>query len=668
MRPPSMFEFASPAHEVVNADEFDSIQTRRVDANHIQIDYSNHPSQAISVTCAIRSEGDLIRFNISATGNATGRAVFSLRYPQFASPAGLDGNPQDDRVVMPGTPADGTVVYGPGTVTAQACRLYPRQAYAQFLALYGPTAGLYQACYDNTGQVKTLDLSTSATQYVETQFRHIRPEVVGADATVPYDIVLRTFHGDWHDAADIYKEWAHQQPWCANKIAQRANVPQFLKEGTVLLIESNQDNITNLASTLQTYKTQIGIPHVVGAVYGWENRGNWRGIFYTPARPSSQAYIDAAATMKSQDNRLALLTSGLHWVVQSTGASGGGPFDDTALWNPLKYICIAKSDQTAWTSTTGIGISTSGLSAFPCRGSVESRKRMKQFFLDTEALDASLVSFDQDIGAGQLLPCYSNNADHQHPPGYGDWMYTDMRDLCEDILAAGKPSNPDFGLLCEDVSELLIPQMATYWGREHGILPDFSPFEAHGIGLFSYLYHEYITIISAAMTDPQVGLTGSDGFIYACANCLTYGDIPGPFLSRITTASQTAFNNFAMPIAHFPEYLIFGDRRRPPQITVGTQVIGSLTLPAVVQGTFRAQDGSYGTVFANTTKQSQNVTVTLSRSAPAATLCLYDRTVANQWTHTAPGQQISFSIEAYGTRMLVENTTSSSARDWKGYP
>ena len=91
---------------------------------------------------------------------------------------------------------------------------------------------------------------------------------------------------------------------------------------------------------------------------------------------------------------------------------------------------------------------------------------MKQIFLRIASLGVSLISFDQEIGGGQNAPCYSRT--HGHPPGYGNWMWTDFRDLCAEILRDGKPVEPELGLFLENVSELAIPYMATYWSRQFG--------------------------------------------------------------------------------------------------------------------------------------------------------------------------------------------------------
>jgi len=53
-------------------------------------------------------------------------------------------------------------------------------------------------------------------------------EPVG-DCESPGDVVCGPFHGDWYDAARVYREWALTAPLCAKgPIHQRADYPEWL--------------------------------------------------------------------------------------------------------------------------------------------------------------------------------------------------------------------------------------------------------------------------------------------------------------------------------------------------------------------------------------------------------------------------------------------------------
>ena len=255
---------------------------------------------------------------------------------------------------------------------------------------------------------------------------------------------------------------------------------------------------------------------------------------------------------------------------------------------------------------------------------------LREAFLGVARLGVPLISFDQEIGGGQAAPCYSTT--HGHPPGYGNWMWTGFRDLCAEILRQGKPMQPELGLFMENVSELAIPWMSTYWSRQFGEV-DHGAVGARGVGLFSYLYHDYVTAIGAACVQGQ-GLQGTRPHPglrrYVLANNLVRGLIPGPFLSDVPLEPQGSWQSeiapayfaYCQPYARFADYLLLGRSARPPALECADVQLWyyrqdatgeplrpggpkvkkvPIALPAVVAGRFEAQDGSFGTVLANST-------------------------------------------------------------------
>jgi hypothetical protein len=261
-------------------------------------------------------------------------------------------------------------------------------------------------------------------------------------------------------------------------------------------------------------------------------------------------------------------------------------------------------------------------------------------------------------------------------------MWTDFRDLCQEILEEGKPGNPELGLFLENVSELAIPWMSTYWSRGFGVV-DRIVAGAESVGLFSYMYHEYIPVIGAAMVqgqgapgaNPEAGLRQ-----YVLANCLVRGMIPGPFMHQIQlepkndsqrTVSEAYFS-YCRPYRRFPEYLLLGVTQRPPELNCRTvtftyqpannqsivpeKAIGRkmpITLPAVKCGSFRGADGSLGTIIVNATNQPQPATLKLPAAVRSAILYRYDRSTEREHGALKTGTSINLSLEPYATRMLI---------------
>ncbi|MBN1342118.1 MAG: hypothetical protein JXQ73_05535 [Phycisphaerae bacterium] len=673
---------------------FRKIVVRKTGAAGIEATFTDHVSLPITAKVHAKTGQDgTIRLGIDLT-NPSDWAVAAIRFPLMAWPARLGDDADDDRLILPWL--GGSVLPAPGQLSQSRTMDYPGISFAQFTAFYDNTAGLYLAAHDPNGHCKRWDLATSRDAYVQMPLAHLLPELPARQVSIPYDVVLDTFRGDWRDAAAIYKRWARNQPWCRTPLADRNDVPDFLKKGTGILIAGIQDeagrtrtvgkDLERLPGWVAQYRKRTELSSITFVPYGWENRGTWAGINYLPAVPSNEAWQRAAAALKAQGDRLAFLTSGFWWVVKRRETSSGPAFDDTADFERRAEMVVHRADGRPflvdnYDQTTGHG-SWRGLSATLCHGSRAAQDTMRDTFLNIARLGVSLISFDQEIGGGQRAPCYDKR--HGHPPGHGCWMWTDFRDLCADIIDKGKPIQPDLGLFLENTSELAIPVMSTYWSRQFGEV-DHGVTGARGIGLFSYLYHEYVTAIGAACvqgqgaqgTRPHCGLR-----CRALANNLVRGLIPGPFHHDVPLETNDpwrdpvarAYFSYCKPYARFPEYLLLGQACPPPAVTCETTDVWfyrydskgkalrpgqpkvskiPLVLPAVIAGSFIAADKSVGTVIVNTTDADQQATATLDAPAREAILYRADKTEVRRWNALQPGAKVEMSLEPFATRMLI---------------
>ncbi len=296
------------------------------------------------------------------------------------------------------------------------------------------------------------------------------------------------------------------------------------------------------------------------------------------------------------------------------------------------------------------------------------------------------VSFDQEQGGAQAAPCYDPS--HPHGRGYGTYIWTGLRETCEGILAGARSTSPNLGLCMEDTCELAIPYMATYWSRQFkgGFDEDMPPVNDYpnSVGLFSYLYHEYVTAIGAACVQGQ-GAHGTrppaEVRCFILSNNLCRGLIPGPFVRDVPIDSEddwhkmvsSAYFSYCQPYARFPEYLVLGEAVPPPilkcdRVTVdvpnapatrpdgkppATLKTPQVRFAAVNAGSFRAADGSIGIILANSTDKPRTADL-LAPAAPAS-LTLYDarRRELQRWTSPGANQTIRIDLEPWGTRVLI---------------
>ena len=674
--------------------DFRKVAARRTGTNSLALDFDGHPAYAVSArVTAVLGEDETIRLRIRID-NRSDWSVASVVFPQMPAPAALHGDGADDRLLIPWS--SGAVIPRPGQRNTRRDAAYPGSAFAQFYALYTARAGAYVAAYDPDGHCKRLRLQCVPEKLVSLTFDHLFPQVPGQSATLPYDVVLRTFKGDWRDAAEIYKTWAMKQPWCAKRLTERDEVPQFLKDGAGVIITTVHnpvgrkrwlgDKLEKLPDLMDAYRKATGLRRMIFVAYGWENRGTWAGINYLPTIPSDDVWRRTCAELRTRGHRAAFMTSGFWWVVKRRRTGSGPAFDDTADFERRRGMCSQNADgstwKTDWYERTKVFGSWRGLSVRLCHGSPKAGDTMKRIFLDIARLGVPLISFDQEIGGGQREPCYSKA--HGHPPGRGQWMWTGFRDVCAEILKEGKPIEPELGLFLENVSELAIPYMSTYWSRQFGEI-GVGASGGRGVGLFSYLYHEYVTAIGAACvqgqgqhgTRPHPGLR-----CRVLANNLTRGLIQGPFMHDVPLKGgdkwrrqvSQAYRSFCRPYKHFPEYLVLGKTRRPIHVECDDVELWfwrrdgkkgkpikkggpplarePLVVPAVTTGSFQAADGSIAAFIVNTTSEPREAVVILP-AAKQATIYHADRTGEETLRAASADQGVPVSLEPFGIRVVV---------------
>jgi len=683
----------------------DSRSFRRVDISAekpqaLRLIFRDHPTRDLSAEVTVRiDERGAVCFRLRVH-NGTNSTIRRVLFPHVPWSPRLGDDIADDRLLFPFH--DGQLFSSPGKWDGFMEAEYPGMACAQFAAYYDRRAGVCLAAEDAAGHPKRWQRDTRAGRQVAVNLLHLLEEPPGNDVQLDYDVVLHAFAGDWRAAARAYKSWATKQPWCAKKLAERTDVPPLLKKGSGVIIESGfqnsnataekyGQNLEKLPEFVEAYRRKTGLAHVVFVPYGWENRGNWAGINYFPAHPSNEAWSKTAQRLRENGDGLMFLTSGFWWVVKRQDVGLGPAFDDseqieqykpTLIKNPdgapwfLDCYDIAKNPKQIWR----------GLSMHLCHGSAEAQAKMNEIFLQAAKLGATIVSFDQEQGGAQAAPCYDPS--HEHGRGYGTYIWTGLRETCEKILADARAINPQVGLCMEDTCELAIPYMATYWSRQFkgGFDEDMPPVNDYpnSVGLFSYLYHEYVTAIGAACVQGQGDKRirpPAEVRSFILSNNLCRGLVPGPFARDVPIDPKddwqkkvsSAHFSYCQPYAHFPEYLVLGEAVPPPivkcaRVTVdvpnttpartgGKQPARPQTpqvrFAAVNAGSFRSADGSVGTVLANTTDEVQAAEVLVS--APRLSLTLYDahRRELQRWTSCGTDRTIRIDLKPWETRVLV---------------
>jgi hypothetical protein len=271
--------------------------------NRITIAYSQFEGMDISatVTVDVAEDSPFMNWNIEVDNN-TSYLMDYIDFPNVVVPNDLVATGGDSRVFWP---AQEGVVVEDMKVREEGIRkyqpvehprllgwigIYPSSAQMQFMAYYSSEAGLYMATHDDQFNVKGIEYCRAGENGIKMEY-HLFAEGAGKGKyKLPYDMVIGTFEGDWHDAADIYRSWSESSEIPRpTKIANNKDLPDWYFESPVVVTyplrgEHDMDDGTMPPNALYPYTNAL--PHlenlsdafdskVMSLLMHWEGSAPW---------------------------------------------------------------------------------------------------------------------------------------------------------------------------------------------------------------------------------------------------------------------------------------------------------------------------------------------------------------------------------------------------------
>ncbi len=143
----------------------------------------------------------------------------------------------------------------------------------QFFTYYEEDkGGLYFAALDGKGHQKWLNVYKEKDHLTASHMAGFENAVPGSRIDMTYDFTVRATHGNgWEEAAELYKAWAQDQPWCERGLAKdRTDKSDWLHEKVgycTFGVNAGHDR----TKWLRRYRQDIGTPgfHVLGP--DWTN-------------------------------------------------------------------------------------------------------------------------------------------------------------------------------------------------------------------------------------------------------------------------------------------------------------------------------------------------------------------------------------------------------------
>ena len=518
---------------------------------------------------------------------------------------------------------------------------YPGQIPMQMFACYNEQAGLYLATHDAGQNVKSFDVAPMTGYGPSPVFSisHFPSEVMGADVAFAYDTVLGVFHGDWYDAADIYKAWATKQWWCEKKLWQR-DIPDWMHSGFGVFQMSNfhlpvlktNHSMAQIADVVNGLSEEIGVP-LLALVFNWEGGGGWTGpVGFFPPREGEAEFKDAMRRLRRAGNHGFVYITGGCWYLKL-------PYDPP--FNSLQEFEAEgrpHAIMTAQGEISGRGPSHPGWQATRiCPQTQYTQELTASILLQCLGLGCTVVQID-NFPCGGSEACYDPS--HGHPLGHGQWWSEAWANILKETRQRARAKDPNCAMATEGISENFIPYLDMFDHRA-GNMEYFGhyrrghPMGGEVIPLFNYVYHQYIGSYLAAY--PECNRPEVLYWTRCLGKSLVQGAVPtgGHYFPEPAELNPTTIAFYKKIIRAAARecwpYLMFGEMLRPPEIEVPTITASYCRMfldekshymdprqrhevrdRAVQHSAWRGRDGSVGYFFVNVSEDPVDFDVELS--------------------------------------------------------
>lgn len=555
--------------------------------------------------------------------------IAEVRFPVVTLGLPFSGSGEEDRILWP--ECDGTMLLNPSENRIDRQYKYPGSASLQMVAAFDPTAGLCLTARDRQAHRKMF-CSWRREKAVEMNVTHVLPQTPMTQWELPYDVALAGLQPSngleritWEAAADVYREWAIEQPWCRQTMAQRVSegdIPKWLTEPTLLLTFSLRGRLADgtvgnrlpvLVEQVERWSKVMGVP-VTCLIISWEKLDTWTTPDYFPPYGGEDEFMEATRQLHKAGHRTMVFLSGLYWTLEKNIDHSDRPpvhINQRAEFD-RRGRASAVSDAEGQAAIRGKPDSGIGEAATICPTTELAREILVGTSRRCRHLGIDLVQVDQLVGGG-MAPCY--HPDHDHPPGGGTWCSKALYDLFAEIRKEGKAADPNFAFAIEEPGEFYLPILDTYHARDlhQGRWPR-SGAGVLGVPLFTHVYHDYLS--GYGSEGCYASERASRFSVYQIGMNLVCGKIPAVALwSRWCDPEKLDPTQLRLLRAHLElwrgpagEFLNYGQRVAspaldiPPMEMVLTEKDGKtkreLTFPSVLHSAWKLPDGRNGTVFA----------------------------------------------------------------------
>ena len=420
----------------------------------------------------VRENGDETRYRLSVKV-ADGWHLEKRRFPEIETPlVGVDGA-QRWFIVGRGNGGYGHVL--------MRNELNGNSSGA-FAATWDDVEGVYFGVEDACGENRSVGF------WDEPSGRMFAEEVIGwrtDEICADYDVVVKKVRRGalplvWSDFCDIYREWGDRQPWSGKPLAERDDVPEWLRAGAAMTRFSRGwlEDPARLERHLKWWRRTFGDQPVLAAIWGWEKVGTWYSPDYFPCYPDDETFSKCIALMKKYGFHPFAWPSGLNWSVTIVDL-GGDRFrwDGREEWFKPNLAHFATNRDGEYTRKAFW--LENGSQATLCGGDEWSLNWFVGVVRELAARGIEIIQIDQ-YGGGQMPECW--NLAHGHELGNGKWQIGASRRILEKVRAVPGVAAACTEMRCERLNDLVALQD----------IRDIDTGDDRPVDVFGYIHHDKV--------------------------------------------------------------------------------------------------------------------------------------------------------------------------------
>jgi len=461
----------------------------------------------------------------------------------------------------------------------------------QFAALCEGGEGLYLATHDAEAYRKEFVFQPIPDESrLVFEVIHYPEEmgVSGKDFELPYPVVIKPFHGNWIDAAKIYRGWAqeHSNWFPEQPLESGGNPPQWLKKIALWCQASGapEDVVPRVLRFAEYFQVPIAV--------------HWYSWHQIPFDDHYPEYFPAKVGFKEAVEELH--QAGIYVMPYINGRL----FDSTTdSWRneSAEDFCSISADGEKYVEVYGSKVPLSPM----CPATSYWQDKI------TEIVERLVCEFKVDgvyidqIGAAGPKPFF--NSQHPHPLGSGDFWVKGYRQMLQKVRERIKACNPDSMLTTEDAAEPYSGLLDAYLMCNQ-TRSDLIPMYPAVYGGRNLTFGRYIFPDDAKTSLP---------FITKVAQMFIFGAQMGWLDAWILDYPEEAeyLKELSQARLKALKYLAYGELIHPPVIENDLPLIETqwplwgtdypIKMPVVIGSAWKAVDGSIGLAFTNMSEETQ---------------------------------------------------------------